>query len=436
MMKMGLIRNLTCGLIAITFAGILEAAPAHADPDFSKSPQEIYQQIKDSSNISLKTAAESLSGLQTDDQDILDLQQLVNDLSACSGVYMQEKDPDRETSKDHYATLDFYLMGGVPMCRVDYDNFMGSVSDGVVRRDDSGDYLFITEPRGKFFSGDEYFHIKFDAENMDIAWGSDEEEITCEYRLHRASEDEMPPETETEATFENSSTWDLLRKKLDEFGTPYHMNYEQDKDRLTLYFDLGASREMLQSLSSDKWNSLLDSYVKVAYAACQVMRAGSSFDDNWGYNPTCTIEAVDGLDIGDDYSDEEVLATVNEDGVQYNCLSGGSGSSTYGSSAGSSSSGGPTMGEQNALEKAHDYLDYTAFSYSGLIDQLEFEGYSASEATYAADHCGADWNEQAAKKARQYLDYSSFSRSGLIDQLKFEGFTSAQAEYGARMNGY
>ena len=84
---------------------------------------------------------------------------------------------------------------------------------------------------------------------------------------------------------------------------------------------------------------------------------------------------------------------------------------------------------ENALEKAYQYLNYSAFSYTGLIEQLEFEGYSHSEAVYAADHCGADWNEQAVKKAKQYLDYSSFSRSGLVEQLEFEGFTHAQAEY-------
>lgn len=96
----------------------------------------------------------------------------------------------------------------------------------------------------------------------------------------------------------------------------------------------------------------------------------------------------------------------------------------------------PTLGEQNALQKAYQYLEYSAFSYTGLIEQLEFEGFSTSEATYAADHCGADWNEQAAKKARQYLEYSAFSRSELIDQLEFEGFTYSQAVYGVGENGY
>ena len=63
-----------------------------------------------------------------------------------------------------------------------------------------------------------------------------------------------------------------------------------------------------------------------------------------------------------------------------------------------------TAGEKNALRKAHDYLAYTAFSYTGLIGQLEYEGFTTEEATYAVDNCGADWNEQAAKKAKEYLE--------------------------------
>lgn len=72
-----------------------------------------------------------------------------------------------------------------------------------------------------------------------------------------------------------------------------------------------------------------------------------------------------------------------------------------------------------------------AFSYSGLVHQLEYEGYSNADATFAADYCGADWNEQAAKSAESYLKYMSFSRSSLIHQLEYEGFTADQATYGA-----
>ncbi len=71
--------------------------------------------------------------------------------------------------------------------------------------------------------------------------------------------------------------------------------------------------------------------------------------------------------------------------------------------------GSATTGERNALKKAQSYLDFSAFSRDGLIGQLEYEGFSNSEATYGADNVGADWNEQALKKAKSYLDFSAFS---------------------------
>jgi hypothetical protein len=44
--------------------------------------------------------------------------------------------------------------------------------------------------------------------------------------------------------------------------------------------------------------------------------------------------------------------------------------------------------------------------------------------------------ENAHRKAADYLEYLSFSRSGLINQLEFEGFTRVQAEYGAAAAGF
>lgn len=80
---------------------------------------------------------------------------------------------------------------------------------------------------------------------------------------------------------------------------------------------------------------------------------------------------------------------------------------------------------------AKSYLDYTAFSLDGLIEQLEYEGFSHEDATYGAENSGADWMVQAEKMAKSYMDYSAFSRSGLIDQLEYEGFTPEQAAHGA-----
>lgn len=95
-----------------------------------------------------------------------------------------------------------------------------------------------------------------------------------------------------------------------------------------------------------------------------------------------------------------------------------------------------TTGQKNALKKAKSYLDTMAFSKSGLVKQLEFEGFSNEDSVYAVDNCGANWKEQAAKKAESYMDMMAFSRDSLIDQLEFEGFTTEEAEYGAAAVGY
>jgi hypothetical protein len=94
-----------------------------------------------------------------------------------------------------------------------------------------------------------------------------------------------------------------------------------------------------------------------------------------------------------------------------------------------------TVSQSNARDKAESYLAMTAFSRTGLIKQLQFEGFSKADSTYGVDATHTNWNEQAALKAQSYLDMTSFSRSSLISQLKFEGFTTAQAKYGVKSVG-
>ena len=92
-----------------------------------------------------------------------------------------------------------------------------------------------------------------------------------------------------------------------------------------------------------------------------------------------------------------------------------------------------TPGQVKALASAKSYLDVMGFSYSGLIYQLEqYENFSHSEAVYAVEHCGADWNEQALRKAREYLSVIRLSKDMLIGHLvSVEGFTQEQAQYAA-----
>ena len=94
-----------------------------------------------------------------------------------------------------------------------------------------------------------------------------------------------------------------------------------------------------------------------------------------------------------------------------------------------------TKAERQAVGMAKDYLKYMGFSRKGLIEQLQYEGFSKKNATYGVDHAKANWNHQAVRVAKSYLAYMHFSRSGLIEQLQYEGFTHSQAVYGAHKVG-
>ena len=91
--------------------------------------------------------------------------------------------------------------------------------------------------------------------------------------------------------------------------------------------------------------------------------------------------------------------------------------------------------DTQAKAKAEQYLYTMPFSRSGLIEQLQFEGFDKAEATVAVDSITVDWYKQASLKAEQYLQTMPMSKSSLIEQLKFEGFTSSEATYGANSIG-
>jgi len=94
------------------------------------------------------------------------------------------------------------------------------------------------------------------------------------------------------------------------------------------------------------------------------------------------------------------------------------------------SSNSTSFSQEQALKKAQSYLKISGFSRQGLIEQLEFEGFTNSDATYAANNCKANWNEQAERCAKNYITIMNMSASELKDQLLFEGFTSTEASYG------
>ncbi len=100
-----------------------------------------------------------------------------------------------------------------------------------------------------------------------------------------------------------------------------------------------------------------------------------------------------------------------------------------------------SLAMENALSSAEDYLDFSAFSRLGLIDQLSSEygsGFRLDDATWAVDQLNVDWRQQAVRAAKEYLDFSSFSRQGLIDQLSSpygSQFTVEEATYAVNTIG-
>jgi hypothetical protein len=91
--------------------------------------------------------------------------------------------------------------------------------------------------------------------------------------------------------------------------------------------------------------------------------------------------------------------------------------------------------QENAVRKAQDFLREDNFSHKGLVEQLEYDHFSADDAEYAVSSIPVDWNAQAAGKAKSFLKEDSFSHEGLVEQLEYDGFTASQAEYGVSAAG-
>ena len=109
---------------------------------------------------------------------------------------------------------------------------------------------------------------------------------------------------------------------------------------------------------------------------------------------------------------------------------GGIGKSGATGSGSEPSSTSETAIQQEAREVAQSYYETSWFSRSGMIEQLEYEGFSYEDSVYGVDSLGADWFEEAIGMANSYIESSWFSRIGLIEQLEYEGFSASESQYG------
>lgn len=427
---------------------------------------EAYQKVISEEKITVEDALAQLKDLTFSDPEQAAFVQMLEDLQTCSGGFVQTS----EDNGDRYgAEVAFYLVSGVVKCSVTYDNYMGEIADGDVKGSSAKGFLFEAEPTGTLFSREQDFHIWFGAEKLRISWA----EGACDYTLDRGDGSVEGVKTAKEPFEESHAFQTILETVENSYADNEHqLVYDADTMAVTLYVEAAQNTEIgLRTKNEaliEAWEKAVETQRKFNETGYQILKVGGAREFN--------IIWVFRLDSGNQYTQKDYALWIQNGEVKYDYAmdvtqgsistggassdsassgSAGSGSAETGSSTGSGSSGGTgsgtggshsgtggssthaaTTGEKNALRKAADYLDFTAFSYTGLIEQLEYEGYSHSEAVYAADNCGADWYEQAALKAADYLDFMAFSRSDLISQLEYEGFTHDQAVYGAERNGY
>ena len=95
-----------------------------------------------------------------------------------------------------------------------------------------------------------------------------------------------------------------------------------------------------------------------------------------------------------------------------------------------------TVGQEQCLQCADNYLDVGGYSEKGLREQLEYEGFESTDIDWALDNVEVDWDEQCAQCANNYMDVGGYSASSLREQLAYEGFTDSQIEYGLEAVGY
>lgn len=405
---------------------------AASDAGASASYDDIYKEVTAADHMPVEEAYEKLKDTETSSAEQEAFVQKLKDLIDCSGKFANTG----ESGNRYSADVAFYLSSGEVYNTTSYTGYRGEIKDGAVSETKEAGYLFQSEPKGDLFGTEQDFQLYFGKEQLHIMWAD-----TCDYVLDRG-DGSIESVEDRKVPFDQTDTYAKIEEILDKNfeSTRHEMVYVKEKRELNVYFQapdkLRTAIDTRDQSILDTWGKLKDSMTDFSNSMLTAAKISGDVD-------YVNIYWVDQLNSSNEYSQSDYLIWIQNGVVMYNYADESSGPSAPSSQqkpgsnssgddtdSSSNSGGGPaTFGEQNALEKAHQYLNYSAFSYTGLIEQLEFEGFSHSEAVYAADNCGADWNEQAVKKAQQYLDYSSFSRSELLDQLVFEGFTQSQAEY-------
>ena len=386
--------------------------------EFSETPNadNIIDEIVNADRIDIEEIYDKLSnvkliGTQSDFQKKIDL------LYNCTGRFVQQS----ENSGNKYtADVSFYLSKGDIYCSIDYSGYMGEIADGIVQGSSKDGYFFESFPKGDLYGREQDFKIYFSNESLYISWAD-----TCEYTLTRG-DGSVENAQERNETFEETGVLDTIEDLIDKdfSGFEHNVVYDKETSSISISLQMDGLRSALTINDSqivDEWEETTDLFSALSEQLYNAAKIPTYREDGIfiPYIFDVHIFIVDKINPNASYSESEMLLWVDNGAVKYNVID---------NNFSSQNTNHPiTTGERNALKSAQNYLSVMAFSYRGLVEQLEYEGYTTSEAEYAADNCGADWNQQAVKKAKEYLAVMSFSRDGLIEQLEYEGFTHSQA---------
>ena len=402
-----------------------------------------YESVISADRIDVGSAYIQLSGLPLENAEALAFIDTLGQLVSCEGRYLQISE---STGNTYTADISFYMSQGNVWCSIQYNGYRGTIADGQVSICSDGEYWFEVTPKGDLNGKEHEFTLRINDQNLYVTWATSEYTLVRDDGSAVVNEGSTPSSSDASTAnvvyFDETANYSALVETIDEHyaGRDHSVFFDRETETLTIV--LGAPSGSRNAILSgdpsvtDSWETVVDSGINLS---------GKLQDIGSGYYKHGDFIVVEDLKSDGTYKESNVLLTVHDGKVTYNCAADtSSNSSSSSSSSPSSSSSNPsssnssnssnshreTTGERNALQTAHSYLNVMAFSRQGLIEQLEYEGYTYSEAVYAVDHCGADWNEQAALTAQEYLNVMSFSRSDLIDQLEFEGFTHDQAVYG------
>ncbi len=340
----------------------------------------------------------------------------------CSGKFVYQS---QSSANRYIADVSFYLSYGDVFCSIDYTGYMGEIQDGKVSETTRDSFWFESFPKGDYYGREHAFTICFGNEQLLISWGSGDghlltrgdgsAESVQEYRENLIDSGMLDNITEVIDTYykdvEHCVVYDEQNSVL--------LIIIEGMDNLRTYLSTNT-KELLES-----WNSVADGTESLCGSIFEAVNVGN-------YAKHVRIYWVDSINSTNTYTKAETLLFAEDGEIVYNIVDDiESPVQITIPQQNTTVNDNISFGERNALEMAEEYLAVMPFSYSGLIEQLEYEGFSTSESVFAADHCTADWYLQAVMMAEDYLDIMSFSKSELIEQLEYEGFTHDQAVYGA-----